>query len=122
MDETPPPIPPVSAPPAGKDDKLWIVLCHLSLLLGIGFILPLVVYLVKRHDSPLVADHAREALNFHISVYLYAFVSVLLVMIFIGLLLLPILAIGSIVCSILAAVRASEGRFYRYPLTLRLVS
>lgn len=127
MDESTPPLPPPPLPDpaapatAGKDDKLWIILCHLSLLLGIGFLLPLIVYLVKRPDSPLVAEHAREALNFHISVYLYGFVAFLLMFILIGFVLLPAIALASLVCSILAAVRASEGRFYRYPLTLRLV-
>jgi uncharacterized Tic20 family protein len=105
-----------------KDDKLWIVLCHLSLLLGVGFLLPLIVYLVKKQDSPLVANHAKEALNFHISVYIYGFISAILCFICIGIPLVIALCIGSVVCSILAAVKASEGSFYRYPLTLRLVS
>ncbi|MGK0197767.1 MAG: putative Tic20 family protein, partial [Yoonia sp.] len=55
-----------------SDEKLWSVLSHLSLLLGVGILLPLIVYLVKKGDSPAVAEHAKEALNFHISVYLYA--------------------------------------------------
>ena len=115
--------PPLPQPPttSTSDDKLWIMLCHLSLIIGVGFILPLIVYFVKKQDSPLTADHAREALNFHISVYLYAFVSFLLCFVFIGILLLPVVAIGSVVCAIIACVKASNGEFYRYPLTLRLV-
>ncbi|MBC7980579.1 MAG: DUF4870 domain-containing protein, partial [Armatimonadetes bacterium] len=42
MEELPPP----PVPPIASDDKLWIILCHLSLLLGVGFILPLIVYFV----------------------------------------------------------------------------
>lgn len=114
---TPPPLPPAG----GSDDKIWIILCHLSLLLGVGFLLPLIVYFVKKQDAPLTAEHAREALNFHISVYLYAFVSLLLCFVFIGIPLLIVVVIGSIVCAILACIKASEGQFYRYPLTLRLV-
>ncbi|MEO7933506.1 MAG: DUF4870 domain-containing protein [Chthoniobacterales bacterium] len=115
--DTPPP-PPLAT---GSDDKIWIILCHLSLIIGVGFILPLIVYFVKKQDSPLTAEHAREALNFHISVYLYAFVSFLLCFIFIGVPLLFILGIGSVICSIVACIKASDGQFYRYPLTLRFV-
>ncbi len=116
------PSPPIPVSPAGKDDKLWIILCHLSLLLGVGFLLPLVIYLVNKQESNLVARHAKEALNFHISVYIYGLISVPLCFVLIGFPLLFAVAIGSIVCSILAAIKASEGQFYKYPLTIRLVA
>ena len=98
-----------------------MIFSHLSLLFGVGFLLPLIVYLVKKQDSPVAAEHAREALNFHISVYLYGIVSVLLFVVLIGIPLLIGIGIGALVCSILASVAASEGRLYRYPLTIRLV-
>lgn len=104
-----------------SDEKLWIVLSHLSLLLGVGILLPLIVYLVKKGDSPAVAEHAREALNFHISAYLYMLVCAPLTLIFIGVLLLPIIAFASVILSIVAAVKSVDGVAYRYPLTLRFV-
>lgn len=118
MTTHPPPLP--TSPTS--DEKLWIMLCHLSLLLGVGLILPLVVYFVKKQDSPLTAEHAKEALNFHISIYIYAFVSVLLSFVLIGIPLLIAISFGSIVCAIIACIKASEGQFYRYPLILRLVN
>jgi len=57
--------------PKGSD-KIWSMLSHLSALLGVGFVLPLVVYLAMRKESEYVATNAREALNFHISVLIYA--------------------------------------------------
>jgi uncharacterized protein len=98
-----------------------MILCHLSLLFGAGILLPLIVYLVKRQDSPIPAEHAREALNFHISVYLYVIVSFFLCFVLVGFVLLPLIGVGSVVFSIIASVTASEGRPYRYPLTIRLV-
>lgn len=98
-----------------------MILCHLSLLLGVGLVLPLIVYLVKKQDSPLAAEHAREALNFHISVYLYAVIAFLLCFVLIGFVLLPVIGGGSVVFSVIASVTATEGRPYRYPLTIRLV-
>ncbi|MFT6617263.1 MAG: DUF4870 domain-containing protein [Verrucomicrobiia bacterium] len=104
-----------------SDEKLWSVLSHLSLLLGVGILLPLIVYLVKKGDSPAVAEHAKEALNFHISVYLYAIACMPLTLIFIGFLLLPVIAFASVILSIVAAVKSVDGVAYRYPLTLRFV-
>ena len=115
---TPPPVP---APTQGND-KLFIVLCHLSLILGVGFILPLIVYLVKRTESELVAAHAKEVLNFHISLVIYAVCSFCLIFVCVGIPLLMGLGLMAFICAIIAAIQASEGGFYRYPLTIRLIN
>ena len=104
-----------------SSDKLLSVLCHLSTFIGVPFLLPLVVYLVLRKDSEYVAANAREALNFHISLFIYALICVPLVWILIGIPLLMILGVASLVFAILAAVKSSDGHCYRYPLTIRLV-
>ena len=93
-----------------------------SALLGVGFVLPLVVYLAMRHESEYVAANAREALNFHISVLIYSLCCIPLVFILIGIPLLIVLGLGSLVLAIIATIKASNGQCYRYPLTLRLVS
>jgi uncharacterized protein len=102
-------------------DKIWSMLSHLSALLGVGIVLPLVVYLAMRHESEYVAANAREALNFHISVLLYSLCCIPLVLIVIGIPLLLVIGVGSLVLAIIATVKASNGESYRYPLTLRLV-
>jgi len=114
----PPPAPPVTT----SEDRLWIIVCHLSIFVGVGLLLPLIVYLVKKVDSPLVAEHAKEAPNFHISILLYWIITGLLCFIVVGVLLIPVVGIIMVVFPIIAAVKASNGEFYRYPLTLRLVS
>ena len=106
--------------PKGSD-KIWSMLSHLSALLGVGFVLPLVVYLAMRKESEYVAANARQALNFHISVLIYALCCIPLVFILIGIPLLIVLGLGSLVLAIIATVKASDGQCYRYPLTLRLV-
>lgn len=110
------------APLPASNDRLWAVLCHISSLLGVGFVLPLVVYLVMKKDSPFVAENAREALNFHISIFIYSLCAVPFVFILIGIPLLIAIGLGALVLAILAAIKASEGGCYRYPLTIRLVS
>lgn len=102
--------------------KMWSVLSHLSAFMGVGFILPLVVYLVMRKESEYAAGNAREALNFHISLLIYGICCIPLIFILIGIPLLIMLGIASLVFAIIAAVKASDGTVYRYPLTIRLVS
>ena len=110
------------APPAHKgSDKIWSMLSHLSALLGVGLLLPLVVYLAMRKESESVAANAREALNFHISVLIYSLCCIPLVFILIGIPLLIVLGLGSLILAIIATIKASDGQCYRYPLTLRLV-
>ncbi len=115
-------LPLTDAPLAPKgSDKILSMLSHLSALLGVGFLLPLVVYLAMRKESDYVASNAREALNFHITVLIYGLCCIPLVFILIGIPLLIVLGVGSLVLAIIATIKASDGRCYRYPLTLRLV-
>jgi uncharacterized protein len=106
--------------PPSKDDCNLAMLAH---LLGIftSFVGALVIWLVKRDDSAFVAQEGVEALNFQITVALGWFVAVMLSTILIGFLLYPVLLVGNLVFCILAAVSASKGQGYRYPLTLRLL-
>jgi uncharacterized protein len=102
------------------------MIAHLSalagLVIGLNWLGPLIVYLVKKDEHPFIADQSREALNFNLSVFLYIIVSAILIILVIGFLLLPAIAIAWLVLTIIAAVRANNGEAYRYPLTLRLVS
>lgn len=122
MDHQPPaiqsaPPPPPAAP--SSDEQLWIVFSHISILLGIGILLPLIVYLVKKDESPRIAEHAKEALNFHISILIYSLACAITC---IGIPLAIIIGIGAMVYAIIAAVKASDPVPYRYPLTMRLVT
>jgi uncharacterized Tic20 family protein len=107
--------------PVATSDRALMILSHLSALLGVGLLLPFIVWLVKRHDPDMVAAHAAEALNFHLSLLLYVVFLIPLCVVLIGIPLLIVLGIGSVVLAIVAALRASDGVLYRYPLTIRLV-
>jgi len=110
-----------------ENERTWGMLAHLSALAGLvvplfGIVLgPLVVWLAKRDESVFVAAHAKEALNFNISVLLGAIVCMLLMLVFIGVLLGTALFIAWLVMTLVAAIKASEGHPYRYPFSLRLV-
>lgn len=118
----------ISAPT--KDERLWAALAHLSALLlyfsGILHIVaPMVIWFWKKDESPFIDDQAKEALNFQISITVYAIGSVLLCMTIIGMVIgIPVLlslGIFQVIFIIIAAVKANEGVAYRYPLNLRLI-
>ena len=105
-----------------SSDKLWNVLCHLSPFIGLGLIGPLVVYLVTKNDAgSSIPLHAKETLNFHISLMIYGVIGAILMVVIVGGLILFAVAIGGLILSIIGAIRASNGEVYRYPATLRLV-
>ena len=127
--EIPPPAPSAQTTPPVQtalrstgSDKIWSILVHLSVFLGIGFILlPLVVYLAMRNESEYVAANAREALNFHISLLIYFICCIPLTFVIIGAPIAIILTLCMFIFSVVAAVKASDGGCYRYPMTIRLI-
>jgi len=113
-------------PATQTEPQTIATICHLAsfagFLMPFGNILgPLVVWLIKRHDSPYIDYHGKEALNFQISLILYLIASAILIIVLIGILLIIVVGVVGIVLTIIAAVRASEGEEYRYPMTIRLV-
>jgi len=82
----------------------------------------MIIWLWKRDTNPWVANEAREAMNFNISVTIYAIVCVVLCLVVIGIPMLIALHTFQVICIIIAALKASDGRSFRYPLNLRLVN
>lgn len=111
-----------------KSARQWAMGCHLIGLCGIiipvpasGLIGTLVLWLIKREDSAFIDEQGKEAVNFQISLFIYASICIFLSVIGIGLLLLFPLAIFGFVCTIIAAIKSSEGISFRYPASIRLV-
>ncbi|HEY5652529.1 MAG TPA: DUF4870 domain-containing protein [Acidimicrobiia bacterium] len=108
-----------------SDSRNWATFAHLSafvMFLGIPSLLgPLVVWLAKR-DDPYVEAQAKEALNFNISMFIYAIAAGISVLLLIGLIALPAVFVTWFVLVIVAAIRSADGEQYRYPFTIRLVS
>lgn len=109
---------PLSAPTG--DEKTLAILAHI-LTLAAPILAPLIIYLIKRDESRFVMENAKESLNFQLTVLICAIISTILVFIVIGILLLIVIGIGSFILVIIAAVKASEGKIYRYPVNFRLI-
>lgn len=101
---------------AKKEDKTLLILTHI-LGLVVGFLAPLIILLVS--DNKDVKRHSKIALNWQFSFLIYIVISFILVIVLIGFLLIPTLIILNIVFSIMAAVKASENEFWRYPLSIQ---
>jgi uncharacterized Tic20 family protein len=142
MSETIPPFQPAASAAAQSSTRGWEVMCHLSSVIGMfgylgmipfgNIVAPLVVWLLKRNDSLGVNAHGKESLNFHISWTLYWLIGMAVVttlcFVLIGFLLIPVMiaagAVGwfmMLILTLIAAVKASNGQIYRYPLTIRFL-
>jgi hypothetical protein len=118
---------PVEGTLSEEQENNWAMWAHistfLSMLVPLGnFIGPIIVWQLKKNESEFVADQAKEALNFQISLMIYMLISAVLIFVVIGIFLLIGLAIFSLIMVIVAGVKANQGEYYRYPMCLRFIS
>ena len=144
-------VPPPAPVTVSQDDRMWAAATHIltlvaafltSMLAGVaGALAALVMWFIVRDRSAFAAEHAKEAFNFNLSMFIYACVSGLIALVLIGGTLLTLgigaivaipagivlvmawfaLGIAWLVLTIIAAMKAYEGETYRYPLTIRLL-
>ncbi len=108
------------AGPVKDSDRILAILSHVLTLVAWIFA-PLVIYLVKKDESPFVREHAKESLNFQLTLILAYIVAGLLVLLLIGIFLMFVIAFVQVVLVIIATVRAADNQLYRYPFTIRFI-
>ena len=106
-----------------QQTRQWAVILHLSVLAGFlvplaGLIVPIVIWQLKKDDLPGIDAHGKNAINWIISEIIYAVVCVILAFVFIGVPLLFILAALGGIFPIIAAIKASNGEGWSYPLAI----
>lgn len=110
-----------------KDAKLWGMLCHLSALsalIGIPFgniAGPLVIWLIKKEQYAFVDDQGKESLNFQITMSIFAIVAAILILLLIGIPILIALLVIDVVFTIIASIQANDGKYYRYPYSIKFI-
>jgi len=136
--DTPPPLDPrpdnnqptIEMVPASSSEaaRSWCIGLHLSGLSGLilsfalaHIVVPLVIWLVKRSDSPEIDATGKEVLNFQISYTIYFALSVMLWVILVGIPISIVIGIVWLVCIVIAAVKTSNGEPYSYPFTIRFL-
>ena len=96
------------------------LLAHLLGIL-IGFIGPLVIWLLKKDTSPFVDDQGKESLNFQLTLLIGYIIAGATSCIFIGMLIFPVVWIVGLILGIMGAMKANEGVAYRYPVNIRFI-
>jgi len=112
-----------------QDARKWAMFCHLAGLAGLipvapvfgSVIAPLIIWQMKKNEFEFVDEHGKEALNFQISILIYALASGLLCFACVGFFLLPAVYIFNLIFLLIAAVKANNGERYCYPLSIRFV-
>lgn len=100
-----------------SDEKTLAILSHILTLVA-PILAPLIIYLIKKDESKYVAYHAKESLNFQITLTI---VVIGLLITIIGILFIWVVGIAALVLVIIATIRASEGVLYKYPFSFRLI-
>jgi uncharacterized Tic20 family protein len=105
--------------PSTPDDRTMAMLCHLGGILT-AFIVPLIIWLIKKDQSKFVDDQGKEALNFQITILIGYLIAALPSCFLMG---VPSLAVWiiAVVLGIMGAVAANKGEVYRYPLNIRFI-
>lgn len=103
--------------PPTNEEKTMAILSHV-LTIVFPILAPLIIYLIKKNESQYIAYHAKESLNFQITIMILIFALIITI---IGIFLVWIIGIVALVFVIIATIRASEGKLYRYPFALRLI-
>tara|TARA_R110001592_G_scaffold16721_2_gene70997 strand:- start:1071 stop:1421 length:351 start_codon:yes stop_codon:yes gene_type:complete len=107
-----------------REARQWGMICHLAALVGYlipfgNIIGPFIVWQIKKEESPFIDFHGREAVNFQICYTIYLCIALLLMVVFVGFFLAPMLILVQVILMIIAAVKASSGEYYQYPFIFR---
>jgi uncharacterized protein len=100
-----------------NDEKTLAILAHILTFVA-AILAPLIIYLIKKDESTFVSYHAKESLNFQITVLIVVFVLMISI---VGIFLIWIVGLAALAFVIIATIKASEGKLYRYPFSLRLI-
>ncbi len=109
------------------DEKMYAMFCHLSALIGFiipfgNIIGPLIIWILKKDQYPMVDEHGKESLNFQISMTIYVLAALILVLFLIGIPLLVVLGLFELVAIVVASVKANDGLLFKYPLSIRFLN
>lgn len=102
-----------------SDEKTMAILSHILCIVA-GFLAPLIIYLAKK-DSPYITAHSKESLNFQLTMIIGHIISFILWFVIIGIFLTWLLVIANLVLVIIATIKASENKLYKYPFTIRFI-
>jgi uncharacterized Tic20 family protein len=102
-----------------QEERTQAMWCHVGGLLG--FVIPLVIWLINKDKSKFVDRHGKEVINFQLTLLIVHLCNVALVLCFVGIITLPATLVFSIVMHIQGSTAANRGEEFRYPLCIRFI-
>jgi len=108
------------------EQKQMGMFLHLSQLLNIilppaGIVVPIILWQIKKDEMPALDTHGKMVVNWLISSLIYFVASLILTIVLIGILGLIALAVMSVVFPIIGGIKANNGAFWEYPLTIKFL-
>lgn len=104
--------------PTQEEKTLAMLIFLLSFVTTI--VAPLIIWLTKYKESQYIDHYGREYFNMVISYFIYSLVSGLSIFLLIGIILFPAVVVMGFVFTIIAAIKAYEGEYYRIPFIIRI--
>lgn len=110
----------------GMEENGFCMLLHLASLGNFvfpfgGLILQIVMWTTNKHASPVIDAHGKVVMNWFLSYFIYAIVSIVLCFVIIGFPMLLALLICDVVFAIMGAVKANNGVLWKYPMSIRFL-
>ncbi len=110
--------------PWGMDQKVFLMLMHLSQLAGFiipfgGLIVPIVMWATNKEQSTEVDKHGKVILNWVLSAIIYSAICFVLTFVFVGVIGFFILGIAGLIFLVVGAIKANAGELWHYPLSIK---
>jgi uncharacterized Tic20 family protein len=104
-----------------SEDRTMALFCHLGGAI-LGFLVPLIIWLIQKDKSRFVDDQGKEALNFQLTVLIGYVIGIATFCFIIGIFIFLATWVVNLVFGIIACVEAQKGNRYRYPIIIRFIS
>jgi uncharacterized Tic20 family protein len=104
----------------------YCMLMHLSQFAGIivpfgGIALPIIMWATNKDKSSLIDQHGKNILNWMISLYIYATLSAVLILLIVGIFALIALGFMAVIFALIGAIKANNKEIFNYPLSIPFI-
>ena len=103
-----------------SDNRLWILLLHMSNFFPL-LIIAILLYVLKKDESPEIREHGRKVLNFQITMFFLLMITAFLSIILIGLIIAPILGLLTWIFTTINIIRYLGGNEVKYPMSIQFI-
>ncbi len=109
-----------------SEQKQMGMFLHLSQLLNLiiplaGVIVPIVIWQTKKDEMPALDAHGKMVVNWFISSLIYCVISFVLTFVLIGILGFIAIGLMAVIFPIIGGIKANNGEFFEYPLTIKFL-